>query len=45
MIKYVCPSCHQKLGVPDNYAGHRVRCNKCNEPSVVPKPATEVAIP
>lgn len=44
MIKYVCPSCHQKLGVPDNYAGHRVRCNKCSVPSIVPKPVTEVVI-
>lgn len=44
MIKYVCPSCHQKLGVPDNYAGHRVRCNKCSVPSIVPKPVAEVVI-
>lgn len=44
MIKYNCPKCNQKLGVPDNYAGRRVRCNKCNEPSVVPKPVTEIDI-
>ena len=42
MIKYYCPRCSQKLGVPDNYAGHRVRCNKCKEPSLVPNPASEV---
>ena len=36
MIKYYCPECSQKLGVPDQYAGRRVRCNKCNHPSVVP---------
>jgi hypothetical protein len=41
MIKYYCPHCSQKLGVPDNYAGHRVRCNKCKEPSLVPDPAPE----
>ncbi|MEN6307599.1 MAG: hypothetical protein ABFD91_07580 [Anaerohalosphaeraceae bacterium] len=44
MIKYQCPKCNQKLGVPDNYAGRRVRCSKCNEPSVVPKPVTEIDI-
>ncbi len=44
MIKYICPACHQKLGVPDNYAGRRVRCNKCSAPSIVPKPITEVVI-
>lgn len=41
MIKYYCPHCSQKLGVPDNYAGHRVRCNKCKEPSLVPDGAPE----
>ncbi|MGH2271305.1 hypothetical protein ACQ9LF_05860 [Anaerohalosphaeraceae bacterium U12dextr] len=45
MIKYHCPKCNQKLGVPDNYAGRRVRCSKCNEPSIVPRPVTEVVIP
>lgn len=44
MIKYHCPKCNQKLGVPDNYAGRRVRCNKCSEPSIVPKPLTEIDI-
>lgn len=41
MIKYYCPQCSQKLGVPDNYAGHRVRCSKCNTSSVVPSPAAD----
>lgn len=45
MIKYYCPHCSQKLGVPDNYAGHRVRCSKCSEPSVVPAAALEVFEP
>jgi hypothetical protein len=40
MIKYYCPQCSQKLGVPDDYAGRRVRCNKCNTPSEVPSPIT-----
>jgi len=44
MIKYHCPKCNQKLGVPDNYAGRRVRCNKCSEPSIVPRPLTEIDI-
>jgi hypothetical protein len=38
MIKIFCPNCKQKLGVPDNYAGHRIRCNGCGEHSIVPKP-------
>ena len=41
MIKFRCPRCQQKLGVPDNYAGHRVRCNKCNQPCMVPAPVEE----
>lgn len=36
MIKFRCPHCQQKLGVPEAYAGRRIRCNKCSEPSVVP---------
>jgi hypothetical protein len=36
LIKYHCQRCGQKLGVPDEYAGRRVRCTKCNEPSVAP---------
>jgi DNA-directed RNA polymerase subunit RPC12/RpoP len=38
MIKFRCPNCQTKLGVPDEYAGHRIRCNKCSQPTVVPKP-------
>ena len=49
MIKFRWGHCQQKLGVPNEYAGRRVRCNKCNQSSVVPKPvvtqapATDVA--
>lgn len=45
MIKFRCPHCEQKLGVPDNYAGRRIRCNKCNEPSRVPVPRPIVEAP
>jgi hypothetical protein len=41
MIKFYCPNCNQKLGVPDEYVGRRIRCNKCNEATVVPKPVAE----
>jgi hypothetical protein len=37
MIKFHCPNCKQKLGVPDTYAGHRIRCNACSKTSIVPK--------
>lgn len=37
MIKFICPHCRQKLGVPADYAGRRVRCNKCNQPCSVPR--------
>ncbi len=38
MIKFHCSSCNQKLGVPDDYAGKRIRCGKCGHPSLVPHP-------
>jgi hypothetical protein len=45
MIKFRCPNCQQKLGVPDKYAGRRVRCNKCSQPCDVPQPAVEAQAP
>lgn len=36
MIKFRCPHCNQKMGVPDDYANRRIRCSKCSEPSRVP---------
>ena len=42
MIKFRCANCKQKLGVPDEYAGRRIRCNKCSQPSVVPQPHTAI---
>lgn len=43
MIKVRCPHCDQKLGMPDEYAGHRVRCSKCNQPFALPKIAPAAA--
>lgn len=37
MIKFRCGSCNQKLGVPDEYAGRRVKCTKCGEVTIVPE--------
>ncbi|MHC4386284.1 MAG: zinc ribbon domain-containing protein [Planctomycetota bacterium] len=42
MIKFRCPHCNQKMGVPDDYANRRIRCSKCNEPSRVPALANPV---
>lgn len=36
MIKFHCPSCGNKLGAPDDYAGKQVRCAKCRQPIRVP---------
>lgn len=41
MIKFRCGHCRQKLGVPDEYAGRRVRCNKCGQPCTVPRPQAD----
>ncbi len=41
MIKFRCGHCRQKLGVPDEYAGRRVRCNKCSQPCTVPQPQAD----
>lgn len=37
MIKFRCPNCSQKLGVPEKYAGRRVKCSKCEQPGKVPQ--------
>ena len=37
MIKFRCGHCGRKLGVPDEYAGRRVRCTQCNEACQVPE--------
>ena len=49
MIKFHCPNCKQKLGVPDEYASRRVRCSKCSQPATVPltqpKPVPQPVVP
>ena len=37
LIKFRCGHCSCKLGVPDEYAGRRVRCTECNEACQVPE--------
>lgn len=43
MIKFQCASCGKKLGVPDDYAGKKVRCNACKAPVEVPGVAVAAA--
>ena len=38
MLKFRCGQCRQKIGVPAEYAGKRVRCPRCQQPSAVPFP-------
>ena len=45
MIKFRCSHCQQKLGVPDEYAGRRVKCNKCGQPGKVPHPVVLEEVP
>jgi DNA-directed RNA polymerase subunit RPC12/RpoP len=40
MIKFRCSNCHKKFGVPDTYAGRRIRCNTCDHHTFVPKQST-----
>ncbi|NLH15280.1 MAG: hypothetical protein GX455_01745 [Phycisphaerae bacterium] len=42
MIKFRCGNCNQKLGVPDEWAGKRIRCNRCKESCQVPAPQIEL---
>jgi hypothetical protein len=44
VIKFRCPHCDQKLGVPDEYANRRIRCNKCSKPSRVPAAANPTSM-
>ena len=41
MIKFSCGHCNKSIGAPDKYAGKRVRCPKCQEPTRVPESAVE----
>jgi len=39
MVKFRCGQCGQKIGVPEAYAGKRVRCPRCQQPARVPHEA------
>lgn len=45
MLKFRCGQCNQKMGVPDEYAGKRVRCPKCKNAQTVPQPVVELEPP
>lgn len=38
MVKFRCPMCKQKIGVPMAFAGHKVKCPKCQAAVSVPLP-------
>lgn len=37
MIKFYCPSCDKKIGVPPDFAGKKVCCPRCAQPIRVPQ--------
>jgi hypothetical protein len=37
MIKFFCSKCDKKIGVPDEYAGKKIRCPRCKQPVRVPE--------
>jgi len=43
MISFTCPNCQHELQIPDQYAGQRGACNKCQEPITVPLPGATAA--
>ncbi|AQT69231.1 hypothetical protein STSP2_02420 [Anaerohalosphaera lusitana] len=36
MIKFKCSKCSTSLKAPDEYAGKKVRCNKCKKVIAIP---------
>lgn len=38
MINFNCKNCGQKLKVPDQNAGKKAKCPKCNHPLLIPSP-------
>jgi hypothetical protein len=36
MIKFHCPKCQQKIGVPDSQSGKRIKCPGCSQALAVP---------
>jgi hypothetical protein len=45
MIKFHCNLCDKKIGVPDNYAGKRVKCPQCHQAVLVPEPEENQIVP
>lgn len=43
MIKFKCDFCDQRLGVPDDFIGKRVRCTKCRAVNIVPTNEERIA--
>jgi len=41
MIDFTCPQCHAAFSVPDNLAGRRARCKKCQTPLTIPQPEAQ----
>jgi DNA-directed RNA polymerase subunit RPC12/RpoP len=41
MIKFRCSNCNKKFGVPNDYAGRRIRCNTCDHHTLVPNASIE----
>lgn len=43
-IQFACPGCGQRISVPENTAGKKGKCPKCQAPIVVPGSATPVVL-
>jgi hypothetical protein len=43
VIKFRCQDCQKKIGVPDSYAGLRVKCPQCGRTLAVPSAAPVIA--
>jgi DNA-directed RNA polymerase subunit RPC12/RpoP len=42
MLKFRCPHCDQKIGLPQQYAGKQVRCARCKQTIVVPTVSEQI---
>ena len=40
MMRFNCPSCGAALSAPEDCAGRRSNCRRCNKPVIVPQPVT-----
>jgi hypothetical protein len=43
LLNVVCDACRRRIRVPDEFAGHRVTCPKCEQPVYVPATAADAA--